>query len=165
MTRHWGFDTLVSPVMVGGEMLGSYVISSVGDVAVNIIPDNEGLLGNMDLFTGSGVISGIEPNPPNGTPFSIVNDATCSPGTCGGLEEGFQDAANRAWIQNEVSFALHYDGLTADQIAELEADYRQAEMDTLERLSQKAADMKRQDRGAYRFRAGGYVFSKGGETE
>ena len=61
--------------------------------------------------------------------------------------------------------ALHYDGLTADQIAELEADYRQAEMDTLERLSQKAADMKRQDRGAYRFRAGGYVYSKGGETE
>ena len=56
-------------------------------------------------------------------------------------------------------------GLTAAQIVELETDYRQAEMDTLQRLSQKAADMKRQDRGAYRFRAGGYVFSKGGETE
>jgi hypothetical protein len=106
VTRHWGFDLLAEPVMQAGgaRMLGSYVVSSVGDVVNNI-----GLLGNKDLFT-SGSISSVEPNPPNGTEFSIVNGATCSPGSCGGLDGGFQDQQGRAWIQSRVWISLHYDG-------------------------------------------------------
>ena len=107
VTRHWAFDRLVEPVMEAGgtRMLGSYVVGSAGDIL-----DNVGLLGHDDLLTGSGILSSIETNAPNGTKFSIVNDATCSPGTCGGLRGGFQDSQGRAWIQNQVWISLHYDG-------------------------------------------------------
>jgi hypothetical protein len=109
ITRHWGFDLLIEPVMEtgGSGMLGSYVVSSVGDV-VNGGP-NEGLIGTGDLFT-SGILSSVEPSPPNGTPFSIVNNATCSAGTCGTLGEGFQDSHNRTWVQDTVWISLNYDG-------------------------------------------------------
>jgi hypothetical protein len=113
VTRHWGFDLLAEPVPAAGgtRMLGSYVVSSVGDVANGTpILGNVGLIGRHDLFTGSGSISSVEPNPPNGTHFSIVNDDTCSAGTCGGLKEGFQDNKNRTWVQNSLTVWLHYDG-------------------------------------------------------
>ena len=38
--------------------------------------------------------------------------------------------------------AVHYGDLTADQVAELDAEFRAAQMDILERLGQKAAAMK-----------------------
>jgi hypothetical protein len=113
ITRHWGFDLLAEPVPEAGgtRMLGSYVVSSVGDVANGTpILGNVGLIGTDDLFTGSGVISSLERNPPNGTDFSIVNDLTCSAGTCGGLSEGFQDNKKRTWVQNSLTIWLHYDG-------------------------------------------------------
>jgi hypothetical protein len=113
VTRHWAFDRLVEPVMEAGgtRMLGSYVVGSAGDVANGTpVLGNVGLLGHDDLFTGSGSLSSIETNAPNGTKFSIVNDATCSAGTCGGLTGGFQDQQGRAWIQNKVWISLHYDG-------------------------------------------------------
>jgi hypothetical protein len=113
ITRHWGFDLLAEPVPAAGgtRMLGSYVISSVGAVANGTpITGNVGLIGTSDLFTGSGVISSVEKNPPNGTEFSIVNDLTCSPGTCGGLKNGFQDNKPKAWVQNSLTIWLHYDG-------------------------------------------------------
>lgn len=106
VTRHWAFDVITAPVMGDGRMLGSHVVSAVGDVANNV-----GAIGTDDLFTGSGTISGVEPNPPNGTHFTLVNDATCSPETCGGLNGGFQDQLGRVWIQDTVWISLHYDGL------------------------------------------------------
>ncbi|MGI9627035.1 MAG: hypothetical protein ACR2QM_09380 [Longimicrobiales bacterium] len=105
VSGHWGF---VSGHASSGS-LGSNVFSSVGDV----FPDT-GALGAADVF--SGIVSSVEFNPPDGTPFSIVDDNTCTgpPGmpTCSGLTGGFQDSNNRAWIQNEVTGTLVYDGTT-----------------------------------------------------
>lgn len=99
VSGHWGFRS--------GWGSGSNVLSSVGD----IFPDRD-VVGNMDLF--SGTISGVEPNPPDGTSFSIVDDLTCTgpPGSpsCGGLTGGFQNSRNRAWTQNETTVTLYYDG-------------------------------------------------------
>ena len=48
------------------------------------------------------------------TSFTIVDDATCTgpPGTpiCGRLGGGFQDTQNRAWIQNQATATVDYDG-------------------------------------------------------
>jgi hypothetical protein len=89
--------------------LGTNLLSSVGDA----FPDTDAL-GMGDLFAGT--VSSVEPNPPDGTSFSIVDDATCTgpPGTatCGGLASGFQDPQNRAWIQNTATATLIYDGTT-----------------------------------------------------
>jgi len=56
--------------------------------------------------------------------------------------------------------ALHYTGLTADQVSAIEADYRTAQMALFERLALRAAEMKRASGGAggERFRAGGYFY-------
>jgi hypothetical protein len=105
VSGHWGF---VSGFASSGS-LGTNLLSSVGDAA----PDTD-VLGSSDLF--SGTISGIEPNPPDGTSFSIVDDATCTgpPGSpsCGSLGGGFQDSNDRAWIQNVGTATLAYDGTT-----------------------------------------------------
>jgi hypothetical protein len=81
VTRHWGLDVLAAPVIQDGgtRRLGSYVVSSVADVAGAAA--NQGLIGAGDLFTGFGIVSSVEPSPPDGTRFALVNDATCSPGT------------------------------------------------------------------------------------
>ncbi|MEN8184252.1 MAG: hypothetical protein ABFS46_17135, partial [Myxococcota bacterium] len=106
VTRHWGFRSGFAST----GTLGSSLLSSVGDA----FPDL-GALGMADLFT-SGTLSGVEPNPPDGTSFSIVDDATCTgpPGSpsCGGKGGGFQDSGNRAWIQNSAVATLKYDGTT-----------------------------------------------------
>jgi hypothetical protein len=118
VSRHWAFNLLLEPVMEAGgsRMLGSYVVGSVGDVA-NGTPvfGNVGLLGVDDRLGDPNLdpISSIETNAPNGTTFSIVNDATCSPNTCGNLKGGFQNEQGRAWIQNGVWISLHYDGQLA----------------------------------------------------
>jgi hypothetical protein len=105
VSGHWGF---VSGFASSGS-IGSNVFSSVGDV----FPDTD-VVGDADLFDG--IVSSVEPNPPNGTAFSIVDDNTCTgpPGspTCGGLGGGFQDSGDRAWIQNEATGTLVYDGTT-----------------------------------------------------
>ncbi len=107
VSGHWGFVSGYASTHV--PPLGSNVLSSVGDV----LPDM-GVLGNMDLFDG--IISGVEPSPPDGTSFSIVDPNTCTgpPGspTCGSLAEGFQDSQNRAWVQNMLTATLEYDGST-----------------------------------------------------
>ncbi len=105
VSGHWGF---VSGFASSGS-LGSNVFSSVGDA----FPDTD-VVGTPDLF--SGTLSSIELNPPDGTSFSIVDDNTCTgpPGTptCSPLTGGFQDSNNWAWIQNEATGTLVYDGTT-----------------------------------------------------
>lgn len=55
--------------------------------------------------------------------------------------------------------AVHYTRLDANQIAELEAEFRAAEMAIFEKISQKAAKMKRTGTGTTRFRAGSYFYT------
>ncbi len=56
--------------------------------------------------------------------------------------------------------AVHYEGLTAAQIALLQADHREAQMQVFQRLSAKAAAMKVLPSGeaTHRFRAGAYFY-------
>lgn len=54
--------------------------------------------------------------------------------------------------------AVHYTGLTAAQVDAIEADYREGQMALFERLSRRAAEMKRSGAGGERFRAGGYFY-------
>jgi len=55
--------------------------------------------------------------------------------------------------------AVHYTRLTKDQIAQLEQEFAQSAMEIFERVSQNAADMKRNSAGAHRFRAGSYFYT------
>ena len=105
VTRHWGFVSGFSSSHA--PPLGTNLFSSVGDA----FPDTD-VLGNADLFTSGTLNSAVENNPPDGTSFSIVDDNTCSAGTCGSLTGGFQDSQNRAWIQNTATGTLKYDGTT-----------------------------------------------------
>jgi len=105
VSGHWGFIS----GHVSTDSLGSNLFSSVGDAFPEI-----DVLGMADLF--SGTISSVELNPPDGTSFSIVDDNTCTgpPGTptCSPLTGGFQDSNNWAWIQNQATGTLVYDGTT-----------------------------------------------------
>jgi hypothetical protein len=82
---------------------GAYALSSVGDLNFG-----EDSLGHGDLLPGTP--SALEPNPPNGTSYSLVDPNTCAPGTCGGLQGGFQDSQERVWIQSQATATLVYDG-------------------------------------------------------
>jgi hypothetical protein len=110
VSAHWGFASGSS------GSLGSNLFSSVGDAFSSVgdaFPDMDAL-GTEDLFGGT--LSSIELNAPNGTPFSIVDVNTCTgpldTPTCGDLKGGFQDSHNLAWIQNEATGTLVYDGST-----------------------------------------------------
>ena len=59
--------------------------------------------------------------------------------------------------------AVHYTKLTQAQIAELETDFVHGEMEVLEKISQKAAGMKRDGGGIHRFRAGSYFYTEKGK--
>ena len=56
--------------------------------------------------------------------------------------------------------AVHYTQLTAEQVADLKAEFDAGQMALLERLGQKAAEMKKLSSGATqdRFRAGGFFY-------
>ena len=60
--------------------------------------------------------------------------------------------------------AVHYSKLTDAQITELETDFANAEMELLEKISQKAAKMKAEGSGTHRFRAGSYFYTVKGDT-
>lgn len=63
--------------------------------------------------------------------------------------------------------AVHYTQLTAEQVEELKTDYQTLQMGVFERLSKKAARLKKTapPGSAHRFRAGGYFFQKTEEAE
>lgn len=60
--------------------------------------------------------------------------------------------------------AVHYTKLTSEQIAELETEFANAEMEILEKVSKKAAKMKSSATGTQRFRAGSYFYTVKDET-
>ena len=58
--------------------------------------------------------------------------------------------------------AVHYDGLTKDQVEKLHTLFQRAQMKTLKDLNAQAAAFQTEngDTGTYRFRAGGYFFKE-----
>lgn len=63
--------------------------------------------------------------------------------------------------------AVHYTGLTAEQVEKLAQIYHADQMQLFEKLSQKAAEMKKLSSGVggHRFRAGGYFYQTGKDQE
>ncbi len=54
--------------------------------------------------------------------------------------------------------AVHYSGLSAADVAALEAEYREGQMALFEEISRKAAALKKAAPGGHRFRVGGYFY-------
>lgn len=84
------------------------------------------------------------------------------------LGDHFDSATENVLGQDPKHFerAVHYTGLSDDNVAELKAIYEAEQMALLKRLSALAADMKKDaaklppDQGRSRFRAGGYFYGK-----
>lgn len=77
----------------------------------------------------------------------------------------FLNAATANVITQPAPFferAVHYDGLSKDAVAELEAAYEAAQMQVLEAINAQAAALQASAPGTTRFRAGGYFYK---ETE
>lgn len=56
--------------------------------------------------------------------------------------------------------AVHYDGLSEQAVAELEAIFRAAQMQVLEEINMRAAALQASAPGQHRFRAGGYFYKE-----
>lgn len=54
--------------------------------------------------------------------------------------------------------AVHYTRLTEGQVEELHREFSALEMEIYKKISQKAAEMKRNETGTHRFRAGSYFY-------
>jgi hypothetical protein len=61
--------------------------------------------------------------------------------------------------------AAHFNQLSAEAVAILEADFRDHEMALLQKIAAKATDLQKQSPGAHRFRAGGYFYSNQESTK
>lgn len=55
--------------------------------------------------------------------------------------------------------AAHYDGLSGDAVAHLDARFRKGQMALLQKISHEAARLQEKSPGSQRFRAGGYFYS------
>lgn len=56
--------------------------------------------------------------------------------------------------------AVHYNQLSPESVATLEAEYRAAQMQVLQAINARAAALQTQDPGTMRFRAGGYFYKE-----
>lgn len=77
----------------------------------------------------------------------------------------FLRAATANVIEDPAPFferAVHYNQLSEDAVATLEAEYRDAQMKVLEQINERAAALQASSPGQTRFRAGGYFYR---ETE
>lgn len=66
-------------------------------------------------------------------------------------------------VQDTAPFferAVHYNHLSPDAVAVLEAEYRAAQMQLLEQINARAAELQASDPGPMRFRAGGYFYKE-----
>ncbi len=78
----------------------------------------------------------------------------------------FLSAAVGNALQNPAPFferAVHYNGLSAESVAELEKTYRAAQMALLEDINARAAELQKSSPGDMRFRAGGYFYKENTE--
>lgn len=75
----------------------------------------------------------------------------------------FLNAATANVMQDPAPFferAAHYNQLSAEAVATLEADYRAGQSALLQDISAKAAALQGSDPGTYRFRAGAYFYKE-----
>lgn len=105
VSGHWGFrddleNGLDPSVPVAFDDLGNYVLSSVGDVSFNGVMSD--VVGMEHLLNGT--ISSVEPNPPNGIPFGVVDPDTTN-------LDGTEDTA---LAQSSTTAFLIYDGSLDD---------------------------------------------------
>lgn len=78
----------------------------------------------------------------------------------------FLSAATANILEKPAPFferAVHYNGLSADAVAALDAEYRAAQMRVLETINARAAALQTREPGPYRFRAGGYFYQETSE--
>jgi hypothetical protein len=86
--------------------LGSYILSSVGDVTAGGTT-NIDVVGVDNLLPGA-FYSGAESNPPNGNPFATLNDATSA------FLNQYGDDSDGVWNQNTLSASLRYTGTLSE---------------------------------------------------
>ncbi len=75
----------------------------------------------------------------------------------------FLTAATANVMQDPAPFferAVHYNQLSADAVAVLEAEYREAQMLVLQQINARAAALQATEPGHMRFRAGGYFYKE-----
>jgi hypothetical protein len=73
----------------------------------------------------------------------------------------FLVAATENVLKQEAPFferAAHFNGLSRDAVARLEAAFRAEEMALLQRIASQAAGLQAESPGTHRFRAGGYFY-------
>ena len=78
----------------------------------------------------------------------------------------FLSAAVGNVMQDPAPFferAVHYNQLSAEAVAQLEAEYRAAQMQVLEHINARAAVLQAAAPGQMRFRAGGYFYKESEE--
>lgn len=104
VSSHWGLNPALQFNGGLGSTYGSHFFGSVGDILTSImagnLPATTSTLGEMQMFGNNP--SSIEPNPPNGSRFGIL-DVNSLPN--GGFPSG-----NLAYIQAEVIANILYTG-------------------------------------------------------
>ncbi len=95
VSAHWGLNPAIA---VAGK--GTHALSSVGDLF-----NGAATMGSMQLFPGT--MSSIEPAPPNGSRFGIIDSASSSGGS------GWP-AGSLAYVQDEIVATLLYTGTLSD---------------------------------------------------
>ena len=91
VSAHWGLNPAIA---VPGR--GTHALSSVGDLF-----DGIATLGASQLFPGT--TSSLEPSPPNGSLFGIIDSGSASGG-------GGWPAGSLAYVQDEIVASLLYEG-------------------------------------------------------
>ena len=91
VSAHWGLNPAI---VVPGH--GSHLLSSVGDAF-----SGAATMGTIQLFPGT--MSSVEPSPPDGSRFGIIDDDSSSGGA------GWP-AGSLAYVQDEIVATLLYEG-------------------------------------------------------
>jgi hypothetical protein len=92
VSRHWGLNPAIS---VLGH--GSHALSSVGDLF-----NGAATVGSGQTFAGP--LSSVEPTPPNGAAFGIIDSGSSSGGS------GWGSVGTQAFVQDEIVAQLFYIG-------------------------------------------------------
>jgi hypothetical protein len=98
----------------GDPGLDPILLGSVGDITFG--SQTASGLGVPHLFAGSP--SSVEPNPPDGIDFALIDPNTCTTSGCPTNSLGLDTSLDglRAYLQSEFTAALPYTGGTPDNI-------------------------------------------------
>ncbi len=103
ISGHYGFRDDLAIVGV----LATHILSSVGDLTFGGVTTTD-VVGNGDLLPGT-LYSGAELTPPNGNPFSTINDATDPL-----VNTPYSNNGDGVWNQNVLTATLRYNGTLTD---------------------------------------------------